>query len=596
LRRFLIAIFLGCFMLLLFRFDSLYMIENILSDKLTMQTRAVDPRIKILAIDTNSLEKVGRWPWSRSIMVDIIDKVASQGAIAVWPDILFTEKSDEPLADQALADVVDKYDNVYLPVYFELKSVQNIKSVYDYEDLKSPVVGIPMMRIGHINVLPDHDNIIRRINLGIPTLAEEVIPIIDVRIANLLLEEKSRVSWDDNHNWYRGRESINLDSNLQVGFSYASSAVESKFEIIPIWKVIERQIDPAYFENSIVMIGPYASGLQDQYLTPMGKTPMFGVEIHANIVQAILDNKLYTRVGDSYGTLLVVLLTILGFALFELVRARWGIILLFILVIGYSAVVYYIFHAFAILLPYFYVILALIIGYICSTILQYLQEVKERNRITGIFGRYVSKVVVNEILANPKEIEVGGIRKDVSVMFIDIRGFTPLSEKMEPEEVIKILNRYLDLCTKAVFKYEGTLDKIIGDGVMTIFGAPIAQDDHADRATRTALEIKSNYELLAEEIQKEYGFDVNLGIGINSGSAVIGNIGSHDRLDYTAIGDTVNLAARLESNAKPGQILISRETFARISERFRCRELDPISVKGKKDLVEIYEVEGEIAE
>ncbi len=590
MRRFLIAIFLGCFILLLFRFDSFYMIENALSDKLTMQTRAVDPRIKILAIDSDSLEKVGRWPWPRVIMVDLIDKVASQGAIAVWPDILFTEKSDDPLGDQALADVVEKHDNVYLPVYFELKSIQNTEFTYDYDYLKKPVVDIPRERIGHINVLPDQDNVLRRIILGIPTLAEDVLPIIDVRIANLLLDEENKISWDDDHKWYRGQERIALDSNLQVGFSYASSSLDSKFEIIPIWKVIEGEIDPAYFENSIVMIGPYAVGLQDQFLTPMGKTSMFGVEIHANIIQAIIDNKLYTEVEDAYGTLLVVLLAMLGFALFELISARWGIVLLSSLVIGYSAVVYYIFHVYATLLPYFYVIVALVMGYICSIILQYIRELKEKNRVTGIFGRYVSKEVVAEILANPKEIELGGIRKDVSVMFIDIRGFTPLSEKMEPEEVIKILNKYLELCTKMVYKHEGTLDKFMGDGVMSIFGAPIAQADHADRAVRTALEIKNKYELLAKDIQKEYGFSVDLGIGINSGSAVIGNIGSRDRLDYTAIGDTVNLAARLEANAKPGQILISGETFARINGRFRCTELEPILVKGKKDLVEVFEV------
>lgn len=581
-------------MLLLFRFDSFYMIENALSDKLTMQTRAVDPRIKILAIDSDSLEKVGRWPWPRGIIVDLIDEVASKGALAVWPDILFTEKSEDSLEDQALADVVEKYQNVYLPVYFELKAVQNTKLSYDYEYLKKPVVDIPVERIGHINVLPDHDNVIRRIILGIPTLAEEIIPIIDVRIANLLLDEKSRISWDDNYNWHRGQERIDLDSSLQTGFSYASSMLESKFEIIPIWKVINGEIDPGYFENSIVLIGPYAVGLQDQFLTPLGKTPMFGVEIHANIIQALLDNKLYTKVGDTYGTFLVVLLAMLGFALFELVRARWGIVLLVILVFSYSALVYYTYHVSATLLPYFYVILALILGYICSTILQYFQELKEKNRITSIFGRYVSEVVVTEILANPKEMELGGVRKDVSVMFIDIRGFTPMSEKMEPEEVIKILNQYLDLCTKTVFKNEGTLDKFIGDGVMIIFGAPIAQDDHADRAARTALEIKSKYEILAKDIEKEYGFSVNLGIGINSGFAVIGNIGSHARLDYTAIGDTVNLAARLEANAKPGQILISKETYARIRDRFISTELEPIYVKGKKDLVEIYQVEKEI--
>ncbi|NLI93260.1 MAG: adenylate/guanylate cyclase domain-containing protein [Peptococcaceae bacterium] len=197
-----------------------------------------------------------------------------------------------------------------------------------------------------------------------------------------------------------------------------------------------------------------------------------------------------------------------------------------------------------------------------------------------------------EILSTGEDIKVGGVRKDVSLMFVDIRGFTPLSEKMQPEEVINILNEYLDLCTKAVFQFEGTLDKFIGDGVMSIFGVPIAQEDHAERAVRAALVMKANSGKLAEDLEKRYGKSVFFGIGINSGPAVIGNIGSHDRLDYTAIGDTVNLAARLESNAKPGQILISSETYDRVKHMVQCTKLEPIKVKGKEKPVEIYQVDG----
>ena len=591
MRRVTTSMLLGLMILLLFRFDSFYMIENALSDKLTMQTRTVDPRIKIVAIDSQSLDKIGRWPWPRDIIADVINNLASHGATAVWPDILFTEPSEQPLQDQALAEVVEEHDNVYLPVYFEFKPVQKTGFEYDYEHLKYPVVDIVVDRIGHINIIPDNDNVVRRILLGIPTLEDQIIPIIDVRLTNLLLPEQDKVRWKDNGNWYRGQERISLDRTSQVGFSYASSAIDSKFDIIPIWKIIEEEIDPAYFENTVVIIGPYTVGLQDQYLTPMGKTPMFGVEIHANIIQAILDDKLYTKVGETTGAFLVALLGMLGFILFEVVRARWGIALFAIFITGYSVIVYYVYHAHSILLPYFYVILALLLGYICSTILQYLQERKERNRITSIFGRYVSNAIVTEILSNPKEIELGGVRKDVTVMFIDIRGFTPLSEQMEPEEIIKILNEYLDLCTKVLFKYQGTIDKFIGDGVMSIFGAPIAQDDHAERAVRTALEIINNYESLAQSIQQKYGAKVSLGIGIHSGFAVIGNIGSHDRLDYTAIGDTVNVAARLESNAKPGQILISSNTRMRIGEGFSCTKLEAMTVKGKKDAIQVYQVD-----
>jgi adenylate cyclase len=231
---------------------------------------------------------------------------------------------------------------------------------------------------------------------------------------------------------------------------------------------------------------------------------------------------------------------------------------------------------------------------VATMIGEYLKERQERNRVSGIFGRYVSKEVVNDILSAQEEIKLGGVRKDVTLMFVDIRGFTSLSEKMEPEDVLKNLNEYLELCTKAIFQYEGTLDKFIGDGAVSIFGAPLAQEDHAERAVRAALEIRDQAEELAENLRDKYGKPIYFGIGINSGPAVIGNIGSQDRHDFTAIGDTVNLAAWLEANAKPGQILISKETYERVKDIFECTACEPIIVKGKEKLVEVYQVEWEL--
>lgn len=167
---------------------------------------------------------------------------------------------------------------------------------------------------------------------------------------------------------------------------------------------------------------------------------------------------------------------------------------------------------------------------------------------------------------------------------------------MEPEDITNILNDYLGLCSRAVYAYEGTIDKFIGDGVMSIFGAPCEQKDHPKRAVRAALQMQKESAKLAERLMERYGSSVSFGIGLNSGPAVVGNMGSHERLAYTAIGDTVNLASRLESNAKPGQILISKETYERIKETFKVTPLDAIKVKGKEQFVEIYQVEGELNE
>jgi adenylate cyclase len=224
-----------------------------------------------------------------------------------------------------------------------------------------------------------------------------------------------------------------------------------------------------------------------------------------------------------------------------------------------------------------------------------LEERKERNRVTGIFGRFVAQSVVDELLQSGEDVKLGGSRKDITLIFVDIRGFTPMSERLEPEQVIQVLNEYLDVCTRAIFKFNGTLDKFMGDGVMAMFGAPISFDNHPEMAVRSALEMKSQADILEQKLIKNYGIGVKFGLGINSGPAVVGNIGSEGlRLDYTAIGDTVNLSARLESNAKPGQILISENTYARVKDLFQIEPVGEIKVKGKEKPVMVYEVMGDL--
>ncbi len=377
MKKVIIALVLGWTMIFLLHFDSFYFIEGILSDKLTIKTRPIDPKIKILAIDSESLDKIGKFPWSRDTMADLIDKIATGGATAVWTDFLFTEQSSDPEEDKALAQVVAKHNNVYLPVRFQFEALQKPKRELEQEYLKLPVVDIPKDRLGHINVLPDKDNVIRKALLGIPNLEEEIIPSIDVRLANLLLPEESKITWDQNYVWQRGGEIIPIDERLLVGFAYASSPAQSKHDIIPAWKVMQGKIDPAYFKDSLVLIGPYAPGLQDQFSTPMAKDQMYEVEIHANITQALLDNELYTKASKSRAIIIVALVAVIGFVLFDWVKAKLGAIILFLLIIGHSGIVYYFYNSKAILLPYFYTIIALVLAYVAFMINRHLEKRKE---------------------------------------------------------------------------------------------------------------------------------------------------------------------------------------------------------------------------
>jgi adenylate cyclase len=220
------------------------------------------------------------------------------------------------------------------------------------------------------------------------------------------------------------------------------------------------------------------------------------------------------------------------------------------------------------------------------------RSLREKEMIKRAFTRYVAREVVEEILKNPENMALTGERRQVTVLFCDVRGFTPMSERMSPEEVVLLLNDFYTLMIETTFKYDGTLDKFLGDAVMAVFGAPIAHPDHSARAIRTALAMQEGIAGLNERRARQGKEPIAVGIGVSAGEAVAGTVGTEDRMEYTVIGDSVNLAARLESNAKPHQILISQSTYERVRDLVDARPLGRIRVKGKEEEVEVYEVLG----
>ncbi|MGH7373469.1 MAG: adenylate/guanylate cyclase domain-containing protein [Candidatus Rokuibacteriota bacterium] len=220
------------------------------------------------------------------------------------------------------------------------------------------------------------------------------------------------------------------------------------------------------------------------------------------------------------------------------------------------------------------------------------RSLREKEMIKRAFTRYVAREVVEEILKNPESMALTGERRQVTVLFCDVRGFTPMSERMSPEEVVLLLNDFYNLMIETTFKHDGTLDKFLGDAVMAVFGAPIAHPDHSARAIRTALAMQEGIGGLNERRAQQGKEPIAVGIGVSAGEAVAGTVGTEDRMEYTVIGDSVNLAARLESNAKPHQILISHRTYERVRDLVEARPLGRIRVKGKEEEVEVYEVLG----
>ena len=232
------------------------------------------------------------------------------------------------------------------------------------------------------------------------------------------------------------------------------------------------------------------------------------------------------------------------------------------------------------------------IGDLTESFNQMAKSLREKEAIKQAFTRYVAREVVEEILKDPEHMVLTGERRDVTVLFCDIRDFTPLSERLAPEEVVALLNEFYTLMIDTVFAQEGTLDKFLGDAVMAVFGAPVHHKDHSVRAIRTAIAMRAGAEELSRKRVQEGKDPIVLGIGISAGEAVAGTVGTENRMEYTVIGDRVNLAARLEGNAQPGQILISEWTYAMVDGLVNARSLGYFKVKGKEEQVQVYEVLG----
>ncbi len=218
------------------------------------------------------------------------------------------------------------------------------------------------------------------------------------------------------------------------------------------------------------------------------------------------------------------------------------------------------------------------------------EQLQEKKKLTKIFSKYVSSQVVDELMKNPDSTKLGGKKQKTTIMFSDIRGFTSMSEKMEPENIVSLLNEYLSNMSNIIFNWNGTLDKYIGDAIMALFGAPIQSDDDELRAVAAAIEMQKCLQKLNHDFTMQGKPNINIGIGINTGEVVVGNVGSENRLEYTAIGDSVNLASRLCSVAKAGQVIISESTYNHIKDHIEVIKLDMVQVKGKEQKVQIYQV------
>lgn len=520
--------------------------------------------IVIVAIDDSSLQEIGRWPWNRSVFADVIQKLNNTRVIAI--DVGFFEESPD---DDELGMAISESGRVILAA--EYTSFERGDGIIG-KDVLLPVEPIRAgAELGYINVITDRDGITRSLNTNIKGDV--------VSFPHKIVEEtfsKQVESYD--------RFMINF-----VG-------PPGSFKTYSFADVISKRIDLDIFENKIVIIGATSPDLHDAYFVPTSKgRAMPGAEILANSVQTmILENQLQNQSTFSLLLVLFVLCLLIALA-FVFLRVRTVTILALIVLCVYVFIVIFAFNT-EVLLNIVYPPLTIFLVYTSNLVYTNRFRKQQRDEIKKAFGKYVSPDVINEIMKSPEKLSLGGERRNITVFFSDIRGFTSISEVLTPEQLVNLLNEYLTEMTDIVIEERGILDKYMGDAIMAFWGAPILQKDHPARAARVSLKMMRRLKEMQVKWREEGIPALDIGIGLNTGDAVVGNMGSTQRFDYTAMGDVVNTGSRLEGvNKQYGtNILISEFTYERIKHEFYCRKLDMIKVKGRDTPLIIYELVSEI--
>ncbi|GIP49611.1 adenylate/guanylate cyclase domain-containing protein [Paenibacillus sp. J53TS2] len=563
-------------------------LDSWVEDRVYQRQGFADSRIVLIGIDDESIRSLGQWPWPRSVHAELLDRISSGHPAVVAFDLTFQVPSSSPGEDAAWVEAVSKAGNVVLPTYgtfppFQKRGVVQALTLADpFDALREAAAAV-----GHINVMADQDQIVRRSLLRFEYKG---------RAVNHMAWEIYRLyaTHVQDRNPSGGMRPLESPPVDEFGrFVVPFTGIPGQYEMFSYASVLRGDIPADYFADKIVMIGPYTASLQDNYVTPLDHhTPMYGVEIHANIVQALLENNDKKTVEWHWNALLLLVMGAAAYVFFRLVHPAYSLLMLAVLTALLLAGGRWLYDK-GLLISIGYPLIFLGAFYLAALLLRYFYEWTERRRVTEIFGRYVAPQVVNQILSAGRDgLKLGGVRRTLTVMFVDIRGFTSLSESSEPEEIVSVVNEYLDLAARCIFRYEGTLDKFIGDAAMAIFNAPLEQEDHAFKAVQAALAIQKGAAELESKWKARLNREISFGIGIHTGPAVFGNIGSRKRMDYTAIGDTVNTAARLESRAKPGRILLSEAVYVQIEGRVAVSRSGFYQLKGKEQEIVAYEVEG----
>ncbi len=550
-----------------------------------------DSRIVIVAIDDESIATVGRWPWSRSIHADMVDRLTADGATLIGYDVTFgTPALDDPEGDAALGAAMRAADNVVLIGNFEFGTQPTERDALlvaaawfpPIAEFESVAVGV-----GHANTRPDLDGVVR----ALPPVAEapdgSLVSSLSFVLAQQITGQSGPVTLRPGGVQVGGLLVRTGDLRL-LDLNFAAG-----YPTFPASAVLAGTIPPGTFEGKVVLVGATALGLGDLVATPLdkaGRQP--GVTVHANALNTILTGSYIENESMGMVLLMVAGIGLVLAAATLYLRPSVAVLIGLMLLVGYFLVVFERFDG-GIVMNMVYPVLSPPVVFVSGLGVRYFTETRERKYVTSVFGRYLSKDVVKEVLESPEGAvaTLEGASRPLAVLFADLRGFTAASEKASPPEVVAALNDYLEAMTRAVIEERGTIDKFMGDCVMAFWGAPRSDPQMVVRSVRAALRMQ-DYIDEAVATGKAGNLKVKgCGVGLSFGLAVVGNIGSTERLDYTAIGDTVNTASRVCGVAEGGEIVVTEEfADALPADEFRLAELPPLKVKGKEAVLRVYQV------
>jgi CHASE2 domain-containing sensor protein/class 3 adenylate cyclase len=525
--------------------------------------------IVIVSIDEDSFDELEfQWPWPRSFHAQFLNTLRQGNPAVIGLNILFIEPSVlGPEDDMALGEAVGDAGNVILAA---AQSVVE-SGMYRKENLNPPVASIREHAAGYgpVNIPTDHDAFIRRTHTH---LSHQGTTIAGFDALLYEIAQKAGLA-----------ETPFQKTNFSINFRGGPRT----FETVPYYRVLNGEISPDYFRGKIILVGATTSLLHDSYPTPFAPTgDMPGVEIHANILETMLQNDPIIQIPLWATVLFMLVAGPLAIGMTNRVRPLVALSLVMVLTCTYWGMTFLWFTTANVWMDAIPLPLTLVFGYGTSVIQNFMREQQEKRQLS----KYFSPSVLADIVRHRSKGTLGSQRRVVTVLFCDIRGFTPLSQKMAPEQVAAFLHEYLTEMTDVVFEHGGTVDKYMGDSIMALYNVPFDQNHHAHQALKTAFEFQQRLKPLAKKMKEAFGWSLEFGVGIHTGEAVVGTLGSQQRFEYTAIGDTINLGARLESLTKQYHepIIISETTYEAVRDQYVTKYLGTVEIQGREHSERIY--------